>query len=134
MTIDLTTDLTAVATADLIAGKHISDVELFKCFSVEPPELGGEDLYSYRPVARYAVDEKKSLRDMMGNPGTPKVKKPAEGDELAVITMVKSGAGGDADFRSARVAQLEKFYAERSEDEEIVDFPNLQDFHAEYVV
>jgi hypothetical protein len=132
-------DLTTVSTDDLIAGNHISDVELFKCFSFSPEGLGNEDLYSFRRVAKFKSSEKKTLKDLMGNGGLLTIKKAATADEPAEITMTKCGVGGDADFRAARVAQLESLYQAADidprmmcDDNEPVEIPAIQDFYEDY--
>jgi hypothetical protein len=136
-------DLTTVSFTDLIAGNHFDDIENFTMFSVELDDMAKavgvelekesrEQLWGYRPRGKYVKgqNEVQSLDSLMGNKGTLHVKTPADGDELAFVTMKAVGVGGDANFRAKRVAQLAAAYADADENNE-AKIPSIQDLYAE---
>lgn len=126
-------NLQTVPTADLIAGSHISDVELFGCFDIDLP--CGKSLYEFKKIPKV---RKPALRDLMGNPGQLVLKSAATATEPAEFTMVRPASGDEA-FRAARVAQLAKLYQSAQIDpldgcdKPEIEIPCLTQFYTEYV-
>jgi hypothetical protein len=124
-------------TDELIAGTHISDVDLFGCFNwAVPLEDGSEaDLWETRK-RKMAVVETKSLEQMLGFAGKLTVKE-AHDDEgdFMLPTMVDVSVGCDKAFRAARVAQLEAHYGVAKgelPEEGPEELPSMDEFFDQY--